>query len=72
VAVTNPATGAVLGTVPDYGGDGTRAAILAAEAAPPEWKARTHAERAKLLGQWHALIAANAEDLARILTLEQG
>jgi succinate-semialdehyde dehydrogenase/glutarate-semialdehyde dehydrogenase len=72
VAVTNPATGAVLGTVPDCGEAETRAAINAAEASLPAWKARTHAERAKLLEQWHALIASNAEDLARILTLEQG
>ncbi|MBL0406177.1 NAD-dependent succinate-semialdehyde dehydrogenase [Microvirga aerilata] len=72
VMVTNPATRSVLGTVPDSGGAETRAAIIAAEAALQEWKARTHADRAKLLEQWHTLIAANAEDLARILTLEQG
>lgn len=41
-------------------------------AALPEWKACTHADRAKLLEQWHALIAANSEDLGLILTLEQG
>lgn len=70
--VVNPATGRILGTVPDCGAAETRAAIDAAGAAFAAWRSRTHAERAGLLERWHALIAASSEDLARILTLEQG
>src|SRR6185312_974921 len=72
VEVVNPATGKALGTVPDCGTAEAREAIEAASAAFAGWRARTHAERAALLERWHTLIAANAEDLARILTLEQG
>jgi len=72
LAVTNPATGAVLGELPDCTADETRAAIAAAERAMAGWRARTHAERADLLLRWHALILENAEDLAQILTAEQG
>lgn len=72
VEVVNPATGKALGTVPDCGTAETRAAIEAASTAFAGWRTRTHAERATLLERWHALIAANTEDLARILTLEQG
>ncbi|MGN6305719.1 MAG: NAD-dependent succinate-semialdehyde dehydrogenase [Mesorhizobium sp.] len=72
VDVIDPATQAVIGTVPDMGGAETRAAIEAAEAAFAPWKKKTHAERAALLEKWHALMLDNLEDLARILTLEQG
>ena len=72
VDVIDPASRSVLGTVPDMGGTETRAAIEAAEAAFKGWKARTHAERAILLERWHDLMIDNLEDLALLLTLEQG
>ena len=70
--VDNPATGAVIGTVPDCGEAETQAAIAAAEAAYPAWRARTAADRAALLERWHALVLDNIADLARIMTAEQG
>jgi len=70
--VTNPATGAVLGTVPDMGPAETRAAIEAAHAAFPEWAARTAQERAQVLRRMHALMLEHREDLARLMTAEQG
>ena len=72
VAVVDPATGATLGHVPDVSAAETRAAIEAAEAAFGPWRRRTHGERAALLEAWFALMQAHAEDLARILTAEQG
>ncbi len=72
VDVVDPATQAVIGTVPDMGGPETRAAIEAAAAAFGSWRKRTHAERATLLEAWHRLVIDNLEDLAQILTLEQG
>jgi succinate-semialdehyde dehydrogenase/glutarate-semialdehyde dehydrogenase len=70
--VTNPANGAVLGTVPFMGADETRAAIGAAAAAFPAWAARTAKDRATLLRRWHDLMLANADDLATLMTAEQG
>ncbi len=70
--VTNPANGAVLGTVPFMGADETRAAIEAAAAAFPAWAARTAKDRATLLRRWHDLMLANADDLATLMTAEQG
>ncbi|MGB7905073.1 MAG: aldehyde dehydrogenase family protein, partial [Steroidobacteraceae bacterium] len=70
--VTNPATGAVLGTVPFMGADETRAAIEAAAAAFPAWAARTAKDRSTLLRRWHDLMLANADDLATLMTAEQG
>ena len=72
VAVVDPATGATLGHVPDVSATETRAAIEAAEAAFGPWRRRTHAERAALLEAWFALMLDHADDLARILTAEQG
>ena len=72
VAVTDPATGATLGHVPDVSAAETRAAIEAAEAAFGPWRRRTHGERAALLEAWFALMQVHAEDLAQILTAEQG
>ncbi|OWV82155.1 NAD-dependent succinate-semialdehyde dehydrogenase [Rhizobium sp. R634] len=72
VEVTDPATQTVIGTVPDMGAAETRAAIEAAEAAYGPWKKKTHAERAALLEAWHALMIDHIEDLALILTTEQG
>jgi succinate-semialdehyde dehydrogenase/glutarate-semialdehyde dehydrogenase len=70
--VTNPATGERLGTVPDMGAAETRAAIEAAHAAFPEWSARTAQERATVLRRMHALMMEHQEDLARLMTAEQG
>ncbi|MEZ5670743.1 MAG: NAD-dependent succinate-semialdehyde dehydrogenase [Alphaproteobacteria bacterium] len=72
IQVTNPSTGDVLGTVPKLGAGETRTAIEAAEAAWPAWRARTGKERAAILRKWNDLILANADDLARMMTLEQG
>jgi succinate-semialdehyde dehydrogenase/glutarate-semialdehyde dehydrogenase len=72
LAVTNPATGAQLGTVPDCGADETRAAITAADAALPAWRERPAKERAALLRKLHDLLLANQDDLARLMTAEQG
>jgi succinate-semialdehyde dehydrogenase/glutarate-semialdehyde dehydrogenase len=71
-AVTNPATGAAIGTVPMMGADETRAAIAAAATAFPAWAARTAKDRATLLRRWHDLMLANADDLAVLMTAEQG
>lgn len=72
VDVIDPATETVLGTVPDVSGLETRAAVEAANRALASWKAKTHAERAALLEKWFALIIENEDDLALLLTLEQG
>ncbi|MBV8740500.1 MAG: NAD-dependent succinate-semialdehyde dehydrogenase, partial [Sinobacteraceae bacterium] len=70
--VSNPATGEKLGTVPSMGASETRAAIAAAAAAFPAWAARTARERAGILRRWYELMLANQDDLARIMTAEQG
>jgi len=72
VEVADPATGAIIGTVPDCGTVETRQAVAAAAAAMPAWRARTAGDRAALLERWYALVVANADDLARIMTAEQG
>ena len=71
-AVTNPATGAVLAEAANCAEAETRAAIDAAHDALPGWRARTAKDRAQLLRKWFDLILANQEDLARIMTAEQG
>jgi len=71
-AIRNPANGETIAHVPDMGADETRRAIAAADAALPAWRARTAKERAAILRKWFELIMANQEDLARIMTLEQG
>ncbi|MDP2226890.1 MAG: NAD-dependent succinate-semialdehyde dehydrogenase, partial [Moraxellaceae bacterium] len=71
-AVTNPANGETLAEVPRAGREETLQAIAAAEAALPAWRARTGKERAQILRRWYELMMANQEDLARILTQEQG
>ncbi len=72
VDVTNPATQHKLGTVPNMGGAETRRAINAAHAAFPAWAKRTAKERAIILRRWHDLMMANQEDLATLMTAEQG
>lgn len=70
--VRNPATGALIGTVPAMGAAETRRAIDAANAARPAWRKKTAKERAAILRKWHDLMIAHADDLALILTTEQG
>ncbi|MEQ8369268.1 MAG: NAD-dependent succinate-semialdehyde dehydrogenase [Alphaproteobacteria bacterium] len=70
--VINPATGETLTAVPDMGAVETRRAIEAADAAWPAWRSKTAKERAAVLRRWYDLIMAHADDLARLMTLEQG
>ena len=72
LAVTNPATGELLGTVPNMGAAETRRAIEAANAAWPAWRSKTAKERSTILRKWAELMMANQEDLAIIMTAEQG
>ncbi len=72
IEVTNPATGAVLATVPRCGAVETRRAIEAAKRAFPAWAAKTPKERGKILRKFADLMVANAEDLGRLMTAEQG
>jgi succinate-semialdehyde dehydrogenase/glutarate-semialdehyde dehydrogenase len=71
-AVDNPATGETLGSVPDMGTAETKRAIEAAERAWPAWRAKTAKERAAILRKWFDLMMASQEDLAQLLTAEQG
>ncbi|MGZ2746491.1 NADP-dependent succinate-semialdehyde dehydrogenase [Burkholderia stagnalis] len=70
--VRNPATGGLVGVVPAMGAAETRAAIDAANAAWPAWRKKTAKERAAILRKWHDLMMEHADDLALILTTEQG
>jgi succinate-semialdehyde dehydrogenase/glutarate-semialdehyde dehydrogenase len=72
IAVTDPATGDTIGTVPKAGKAETRRAIEAAHAAQPAWAAKTAAERAEILHKLARLIRENVEELAMLLTVEQG
>ena len=72
IAVTNPATGEVIATVPRMGALETRRAIAASHAAFKQWRKQTVKARATVLRAWHALILQHADDLALILTSEQG
>ncbi len=71
-SVTNPANGAVIAEVADFGADGIAAAIDAAEAARHAWAARTAKDRAGILRRWYDLCIEHADDLATILTAEMG
>jgi succinate-semialdehyde dehydrogenase/glutarate-semialdehyde dehydrogenase len=70
--VDNPADGSIVGSVPDMGAAECRRAIAAAESALPAWRALPAKERSKILRRWYDLIVANADDLALLLTTEQG
>ena len=72
IDVDNPADGALVATVPDCGAAETRRAIAAAEAALPAWRKLLAKERSAILRKWYDLMVANADDLAAILTAEQG
>jgi succinate-semialdehyde dehydrogenase / glutarate-semialdehyde dehydrogenase len=70
--VDNPATGEVLAKVPEMGAAGARAAVEAAEAAFKPWSRKLAKERSAILRKWFDLIMANQEDIAQIMTAEQG
>lgn len=70
--ICNPANGERLGSVPNMGAAETRRAIEAAQAAQPAWRKRTAKERAAVLRKWYELMLRHQEDLARIMTAEQG
>jgi succinate-semialdehyde dehydrogenase / glutarate-semialdehyde dehydrogenase len=70
--VTNPATGEKLGTVPRMGAPDARRAVEAAHEAFPSWSRKTAKERAVILRRWHDLMLANQDDLAALMTAEQG
>jgi succinate-semialdehyde dehydrogenase/glutarate-semialdehyde dehydrogenase len=72
ITVVNPSTNAVIGHVPRMGGAETRRAIEAADRALPAWRALSAKERASKLRRWYELIIENQNDLAHIMTLEQG
>jgi len=72
LTVDNPANGRCIGTVPRLGAPETRAAIAAAAAALPEWKSRTAKERSAVLKRFHALMMEHQQDLAVLMTMEQG
>ena len=72
IAVTNPADGAVLGTVPALTQGDVHQAVEAANRALPAWRAMAAKQRAQLIRRWFDLCMAHQEDLARLLTLEQG
>jgi succinate-semialdehyde dehydrogenase/glutarate-semialdehyde dehydrogenase len=70
--VINPATGGIVAQVADLDGKAARAAIGAAARAQPAWAAKTAKERAALMRRWFELIMGAQEDLARLMTAEQG
>lgn len=70
--VINPATAEILGRVPHCGAEETRAAIAAAQAAFPAWKAKTANDRSNIMFKLADLIRAHVEELAKLLTMEQG
>lgn len=71
-AIRNPATNDIIAEVPDMGADETRAAIAAASAALPAWRALPAKERSRLMRRWFDLIMLHQEDLAQLMTYEQG
>ncbi|WP_331608392.1 NADP-dependent succinate-semialdehyde dehydrogenase [Povalibacter sp.] len=70
--VFNPANGALIGTIPNLGAEAAKRAIDAANKALPDWRSRTAKERAQILRKWFDLMMANQEDLAILMTVEQG
>lgn len=72
VAILNPATGNEIGGVPNMNADDAKRAVDAAHAALPAWRSRTAKQRSDILRNWFNLIMTNREDLARLMTVEQG
>ncbi len=71
-SVTNPADGSTIGSVPNMGAEATRKAIDAAQAAFPLWSGKTAKERAAVMRKWYELLILHANDLAALMTAEQG
>lgn len=72
LAVDNPATGEIVGTVPKLGAAETREAIEAADRALPAWRKKTARERGTILRTWYDLMLRHQDDLAKLMTVEQG
>ena len=72
IEVDNPATGETIGTVPKLGRAETRSAIDAAARAFPDWRRKPAKERAAVMRRWFDLMMANQDDLAKLMTTEQG
>ena len=72
IDVTNPANGEVIGTIPKMGVDETREALAAAEVAQVKWRSMLAKERSVILRRWFDLMMQNQEDLANLMTIEQG
>lgn len=72
INVDNPATREIIGTVPKMGTAETRQAVDAADRALPSWRKKTAKERAAALRRWYELMLQHQEDLARLMTIEQG
>src|SRR6185369_7951300 len=72
IEVDNPATGEIIGTVPKLGRAETERAIDAASRAFPAWRRKTARERAAVMRRWFELMLASQDDLARLMTIEQG
>ncbi|MFN7750925.1 MAG: NADP-dependent succinate-semialdehyde dehydrogenase [Pseudomonadota bacterium] len=72
LTVRNPADGSVIGTVPKMGAEETREAIAAADAAWPAWRSKLAKERSAILRRWFDLMIENIDDLAVLMTSEQG
>src|ERR1051325_3525583 len=72
INVDNPATGEIVGTVPKLGAAETREAIQAADRALPAWRKKTVKERAAVLRTWFDLMMQPQDDLAKLMTVEQG
>jgi len=72
IDVDNPATGEIIGTVPKLGASETKGAIAAAALALPAWRKKTAKERANVMRRWFDLMMANQDDLATLMTTEQG
>ena len=71
-SVINPYNQEAITQVPDMGAKETKKAIEAAQEALPRWRAMTSTKRSRILRKWHDLIRTNTDDLAQILTIEQG
>ena len=72
IDVTNPANGSIIGNIPKMGVRETRRAISSANLAWPGWRTKTAGERSAILRRWSELMLANQDDLARLMTAEQG
>jgi succinate-semialdehyde dehydrogenase / glutarate-semialdehyde dehydrogenase len=72
IDVLNPATGGLIGAIPNMSASEAQRAVAAANAALPSWRNKTAKERSTILKNWHALMMAHEQDLARLLTAEQG